>query len=104
MALKKYEGKMGGQFEVYTDKGKSVVVKSKGKTKTFTIGDECVFDSWNLIYTAEILSITDKSVIVNTKKQRGKNIRMKLDYFATMNWNFDSDEIRAENAETSFRL
>jgi hypothetical protein len=66
--------------------------------RTFLVGDEIEFDSYNLSYTAPILSITAKSVIVNGHGP-GKT-HMKLDSFTWRNWDFNAAETRARNAET----
>lgn len=71
--------------------------------KVFKIGDEAEYDSYNLIYTGKIVSITDKSVTIQPKYAKG-NKRLKLVDFAWRNYDFDSDKVAAKNAETSMYI
>lgn len=102
------------KFTMFVEKGKGIVLESIGvvgpnnetanTSVTFIVGDLCEFDSFNFVYTAKILQITDKSVIVDTMKQRGKNIRMKLENFAWKNYDFDLAKISKNNTEVSYSI
>lgn len=66
----------------------------------FKVGDEAEYDSYNLIYTGKIVSITDKSVTIQPKYASQKK-RLKLIDFAWRNYDFDSAKVAAKNNETS---
>jgi hypothetical protein len=69
--------------------------------RTFRIGDEAEYDSWNLTYTGKIMKITPKTVVVD-RRGTGEHARsMDLYEFAHRNWDFNAEKIAAENAETS---
>ena len=67
-------------------------------TNTFEMGDEAEYDSFNLRYTGEILSITPKTVSI--RNAFGKVTRLALHQFCWRNWDFDAAQCAAENAET----
>lgn len=67
--------------------------------RTFGIGDEIEYDSYNLKYTNPILSITKQSVICHDHSDT-KTKRMTLQSFISRNWDFDGAKIAAENSET----
>jgi hypothetical protein len=64
---------------------------------TFAIGDLAVYDSYNLVYTGEIVAIGEKTVTI---KARGEHLhRLDLHTFAWRNYDFDIDAIRRRNAD-----
>ena len=66
--------------------------------RTFKIGDEVEYDSYNLKYTGPILGIGSKSVLI--KKSCSKvNCRLDLPRFIWRNWDFDSAKVAAHNSE-----
>lgn len=66
---------------------------------SFVVGDEACWDSWNLVYTGTITSITEKSVTIKPK-YGDRSKRLSLDRFAIRNYDFSSERIVAKNAET----
>lgn len=92
-------------YEVEVQKGKSISVFRKEHSTSptvFEIGDEAEYDSYNLKYTGIIRSITEKTVTIEAypNSSMAKKHRLKLDSFAWRNWNFDSDRVAKQNAET----
>ena len=67
--------------------------------RKFEVGDEAEYDSFNLHYTAPIVSIGKSTVTFNT--MLGHKKRLKAQDFAWRNWNFNFEEIARRNAETS---
>lgn len=70
--------------------------------KRFAVGDEAEYDSFNLRYTGQILAIGMKTVTISTSYE-GKR-RLKAEEFGWRNWNFDSEEIKQQNAITSLSI
>ena len=66
--------------------------------RKFEIGDEAEYDSYNLRYTAPIVSIGKSTV---TFKVYDHKKRIKAENFAWRNWDFNAAEIARRNAETS---
>ena len=66
--------------------------------RKFEIGDVAEYDSYNLHYTAPIVSIGKSTVTF--KVYDGKK-RLKAENFAWRNWDFNAEEIARRNAETS---
>lgn len=66
--------------------------------KTFVMGDDAEYDSWNLSYTGKILGITDKSVTIGPD-HHDKNKRLRLVTFLWRNYKFDAEETREFNRE-----
>jgi len=66
--------------------------------RKFEIGDEAEYDSYNLHYTAPIVSIGKSTVTF--KVYDGKK-RIKAENFAWRNWDFNAEDIARRNAETS---
>lgn len=71
--------------------------------RTFNIGDQAEYDSYNLSYYGEIVSITEKSVTIREKYSDRKR-RLKLDTFYWRNYDFDLATVAAENAITSMSI
>ena len=72
-----------------------------GLGPVFGIGDTCVVGSYNLIYTGEILGITEKNVIV---MRHGRKAHLKIAQFVSYNWDYDAKHIAAHNHETSMSI
>lgn len=66
--------------------------------KTFKLGDIAEYDSFNLSYMGEIVSITPKSVTIQPSHGRKKR-RLSLNEFIWRNKNFDVSVASAANAE-----
>ena len=66
--------------------------------RKFEIGDEAEYDSYNLHYTAPIVSIGKSTVTF--KVYDGKR-RLKAENFAWRNWDFNAADIARRNAEIS---
>lgn len=81
-------------FGVYTN----TTTGPKLFDRTFKIGDEATYDSFNLVYTGAIKKIGPKSVTV-FNSCRDKNTRLDLFDFIRRNWNFDLDKINDRNSK-----
>lgn len=64
----------------------------------FEVGSEAEYDSFNLSYTGTIVSITDKTVTIQTPHGEKKR-RLKIYTFQWRNWNFDAEETSRKNSE-----
>jgi len=84
------------RIEVHTRNGAGDMID----VKVFHPGDEAEYDSFNLKYTGQIVSITAKNVII---KPRFGSSTKRLDFrhFAWRNHDFDSARVAQENFETS---
>ena len=67
--------------------------------KTFRIGDEAEYDSWNLSYTAPIVAIGIKTITFKEAGNGYQKRRLDLSQFIWRNWNFNLAKIRKENSE-----
>lgn len=93
--------------KVLVDAGKSISVQRipvnseepASEPVYFKIGDIAEYDSWNLVYLGEIVSITEKTVTIQPKYEN-KKYRLKLEQFAWRNYDFDLERINKENFET----
>ena len=74
--------------------------------KVFRLGDVVEYDSYNLVYTAEITKIGPKTITVTPYKdsQNARNIRMDLNTFIWRNYNLDLVDISKRNQETSMYI
>ena len=63
--------------------------------RTFKLGDSCEYDSYNLKYTGEIVSIGAKTITV---EDHGSKRRLTIYQFAWRNWDFDAAAIAAHNS------
>lgn len=77
--------------------GESILVSHEERHIVFAVGDEAVYDSWNLVYTGKITSIGAKTVTVT---EDGRSHRLSVYEFCLRNRKFDAEAIRARNAET----
>lgn len=73
--------------------------------QTFRVGDRCEYDSYNLIYTGEIIAIGPKTVRIHKGGYpAGSNVVLDLYQFAWRNWDFDGQKIAAHNANESYSI
>lgn len=84
------------RIEVYTRNGAGDVLD----VKVFRQGDVAEYDSYNLKYTGEIVSITGKNVIIQPRFG-SRTKRLDFRAFAWRNFDFDAERIARENFETS---
>lgn len=108
-------GTLGESITVQLDRPEWIDGESKMVyfNKTFKIGDECIYDSYNLYYTGTITKITEKAISIWTGWYKGRGgrtsartnkkeiKRLSIHEFCWRNYNFDSEEIEAKNNETS---
>ena len=80
------------RIEVHTRNGVGEVVNMK----VFRVGDRAEYDSFNLSYTGEIVSITGKNVIIKPDYNQ-KTKRLDFYAFSWRNHNFDLVKIREYN-------
>ena len=69
--------------------------------KTFNIGDQAEYASYNLDYTGEIVAIGAKTIII---EDHGEKHRLDLHTFAWRNWNFNVQVIFDNNMDTLQRI
>lgn len=73
-------------------------------TVVFNVGDQAVSGSYNLTYLDPIEKITEKNVIFGKDKCYGPNAprkHMKIGEFTWRNADFNLEQIKKDNAETS---
>jgi hypothetical protein len=88
-------------YEVELEPKKWISVSRKGSTPTrFEIGDTATYDSYNLVYTGEIVQISEKCVTIRPKYETKKTKRLKLSEFCWRNWDFDAEQTALRNSET----
>ena len=91
-------------YQVEINPGKSIRISANqygyNTDVSFNVGDQAVYDSYNLIYLGTIIKITEKTVTIKPKYSNG-NKRMKLQEFCWRNYNFNAEQIAKENYETS---
>lgn len=94
-------------YTLYVTPGERVEIHTHSRTgelvtlKVFRVGDEARTYPWG--FTAPIKSITAENVIFDTgsKFRRDDTKRLKMEQFAWRNHDFELEEVRAANAETS---
>src|SRR5512140_1810078 len=72
-------------------------VKPYPYDKTFRIGDQAEYDSYNLSYVGTIVAIGEKTVTIEHGAGQKQRSRLSLRECARRNYDFDLDRIRAEN-------
>lgn len=110
----KYEGKIleGHHAEITPGKcirifghERNVIGGGRDFDLTFFVGAEVEYDSYNLIYTGNIVSITAKIVSITAKnvtvEAHGTKHRLPIYFFSQKNWDLDLARIAERNAETS---
>lgn len=65
----------------------------------FKVGDVCIYGSYNLVYTGEILAIGAKTVTINAGGTGQGNKRLDLYKFTWRNYNYDAERIAKRNSE-----
>ncbi len=81
------------------------VLKEVEYDKKFAVGDSAEYDSYNLSYIGKIVSIGEKTILVEASATgRSKKKRLSLYDFSWRNWDFDADAIAARNLETSLTI
>lgn len=99
----------GETYNVEIEPKKSIRIYGnyKGNNKafniTFKIGDKAEYDSYNLKYIGEIVSIGEKTVTIDPG-HRDKKSRLSLAEFCWRNHNFDAERIAKENAIESLYI
>lgn len=100
------DGYLGGDVKADIVPGKSIRIYGTHRgvyfDKTFEIGDEAEYGSYNLIYTGKIVKIGPKTVTIQAYGR--ENHRLNLNKFSWRNWDFDAEAIAAQNAETSMYI
>lgn len=69
--------------------------------RTFSIGDQAEYDSYNLDFTGEIVAIGAKTITI---EDQGERHRLDLHTFAWRNWDFDAQRIFENNCDTIMRI
>lgn len=101
------------EFDVSIVKGESVNIKCfyenhhtpKNWDNTFKVGDMAEYDSYNLKYYGEIVSITENTVTIKPKYSGScSNKRLKMGDFCQKNFDFDLEKVKAYNAEESMYI
>jgi len=72
--------------------------------RTFNIGDEAEYDSYNLKYTGKIVAIGVKTITINAGDTGKGNVRLSIYDFSWRNWDFDAVKIAKDNFETMITL
>jgi hypothetical protein len=69
--------------------------------KTFAVGDQAEYDSFNLRYVGTIVRIAAKTITVKHYANSSTVTQLDVYTFIDRNWDFDAAKIEAENAEES---
>lgn len=72
--------------------------------RTFKIGDEAEYDSYNLKYTGKIVAIGEKTITIDASDTGKKTVRLDIYEFSWRNWDFNSAKIFRQNSETMMTL
>lgn len=67
--------------------------------RTFKVGDEAEYGSYNLKYTGRILAIGPKTVKIDASCTGDKVRSLDLFEFIDRNWDFDAEKMAKHNAE-----
>lgn len=67
-------------------------------SRTFKIGDQAEYDSYNLSYTGTIIGISEKTVSIKPEHRETVK-RLKLTDFCWRNWDFDEEKTAHRNSE-----
>lgn len=92
-------GRNGCAFSIVAGDAVLIVVPNGWTELTYRVGDEAVYDSYNLSYTGTIMSISPKTITVQ-KSHSTRTTRMTHDKFVNYN-DQPMSEVYARNAETS---
>ena len=72
--------------------------------RTYKMGEQAEYDSYNLIYTGEIVAIAGKTVTVQHYPSRPRKSRMSLHDFIWRNYDLDMDKVNARNQDTLMHI
>lgn len=93
--------------QAHVVRGKSIRLVGRYNNKdvdiTFKVGDMAEYDSYNLHYLGEIKQITDKAVTIEPEYS-GRTRRLDLHTFMWRNHDFDLEQTRKSNTETSYYI
>jgi hypothetical protein len=95
-----------GPQKVSVEQGKNITIlmhRGEEVNKTFKIGDTAEYDSYNLSYLGQIISITDKTVSIKPRFA-DRVRRLKIGEFVWRNYNFDFEETTKRNIEISYSI
>jgi hypothetical protein len=73
----------------------------KETSTKFMLGDFAEYDSYNLSYIGEIVSITEKTVTIRPQYETTKR-RLSLSDFCWRNYNFNLEKTKADNVRESY--
>jgi hypothetical protein len=96
------------EYEVEVSKiGITVAIYKNGKfTRSFIVGDEAEYDSYNLRYTGTITKITEKcvTIVAYPNSSMAKAHRLDMNTFCWRNWDFDAEKTAAYNQNESMYI
>lgn len=104
---RKIQGRVS-QYQLSSNESHNAVIERNGTIriygvycgkpydKSFRMGDEAEYDSFNLKYLGEIVSISDKGVGIKPRGDRGVK-RLSLYTFCYRNYDFDAVAIAQHN-------
>lgn len=98
------------EYAVVVEKNKSIAIfREKNGTvevcAKFNLGDKAEYDSYNLRYLGEILSISNNTVtIVKKRGVSNKSYRLSMHEFCYRNYDFDLAKVAQENYEASMNI
>lgn len=78
--------------------------------RTFVVGDEAEYNSYNLSLIGKIVAITEKTVTIEESDRPGPldyqapRTRLQMYDFCWRNWDFDATKKHADNAERMMSL
>lgn len=102
---RKHKGAVSHGQHALVEPGKRVVLWGLDRNNTaglrpyrieFKIGDTAEYDSWNLVYTGEIVAIGEKTITI---KAHGRKHRLSIYLFNSKNHDFDLAAIQKRNSE-----
>lgn len=75
----------------------------QGYDRTFRLGSTAEYDSFNLSYFGEIVSIGERTITIS-KKWKKETARLDLASFSSRNRDFDVHAAAAQNSETMMHI
>lgn len=88
----------GSSIRIHGTNGNHVS-RAQPVDQTFNVGDHAVYGSYNLVYTGEILSITEKTVTIDASGTGCGKKRLPLAVFFARNHGRTPEQIATHNAE-----
>ena len=105
-----YEGTESNDYNAEIIPGQSIRIFGEIKRydgantkfdRTFKMGEQAEYDSYNLIYTGEIIAIAGKTVTIqHYTSSHSRKSRMSLHDFIWRNWDLDMEKVNARNQDT----